>query len=270
MAKNLTQFPPQRLTERAVIMISGDDALAWLDNLVTCDLSGARDAAYGALLSPQGKILHDMFILPHGEAVLVDCGRSQIDRLIQKLKLYRLRAKLSFERRDDLHVGVSPAPIDGGYTDPRHESLGYRVIGTTLLDEGRGYHAWRAARGFADSDRDIGVDLHFPHEANFDQFGGVSFTKGCYVGQEVVSRMQHRGSARNRMLPVRCAGTGPLMSGETVVGQVLSHEDGQGIALVRLDRLAEAKEKLLVSGEPATLSAPDWIAYDVAVPEILP
>jgi tRNA-modifying protein YgfZ len=268
MAKNLPDFSPQYLPERAVISVSGDGAVAWLDNLVTCDLSALDTRpAYGALLTPQGKILHDMFILSRDGAILLDCARGQRDALLAKLKLYRLRAKLVIEPRDDLHVGVSLEATGDCYADPRVKELRYRSISASRLPEGSGYHSRRMALGLADSDAEIGVETHFPHEANFDQFGGVDFRKGCYVGQEVVSRMQHRGTARNRMLPVACAVTGVLMSGDQTIGSVLSSDDTRGIALVRIDRLAEANGPITVSGHAAHLSVPDWVKYNVSIPE---
>ncbi|MDE2445526.1 MAG: folate-binding protein YgfZ, partial [Alphaproteobacteria bacterium] len=226
-------FEPQRLADRAVIALQGDGALALLHNLLTCDVAqlGQGQAAYGALLSPQGKILHDVFVFNAGEQILLDCALEQRESLLQKLKMYKLRAKIEIAARDDLEIGVG----DEGFVDPRHAGMGKRgFINSPLPPVGRvrvgvaptsSYDEVRITLGLADSVADIGSNVLFPHEANFDQFGGISFIKGCYVGQEVVSRMQHRGTARSRILPV--AGEGlikgtPITSAEKSIGEVLS------------------------------------------------
>ncbi len=237
-------FPPQLRPDRAVISIRGEGALAFLHNLLTCDVShltvGAT--AYGALLSPQGKIQHDLFVLNAGDAVLIDCALEQRPALLQKLMLYKLRAKLEIVPRDDLEVAVG----EEGYVDPRHVEMGHRffaAVGNFKNDIG--YDERRIALGLADSVLDIGTNILFPHEANFDRINGVSFTKGCYVGQEVVSRMEHRGTARSRILQILCDPISPqkgtaIMSGDKTIGEVLSSIGTHALALIRTDRLAES------------------------------
>jgi folate-binding protein YgfZ len=276
----LADFPTQNRPDRAIIAIAGDSALSWINNLVTCDASGlaAGAAAYGALLTPQGKILHELFILHAGERLLVDCVTDQRAALLQKLATYRLRAKLQIELDNDLEVGVvmEKPETPHAFADPRQAEMGWRCLvpaGSLINAPGsKAYDARRIALGLADGALDIGMENVFPHEANFDQFGGVSFSKGCYIGQEVVSRMQHRGTARSRMLPVRFAGTmasgSEILSGEKVIGQVLSAVTGSGLALLRLDRLAEAKEPLMAGGVRVHVETPEWITYDVAIPEV--
>ncbi len=242
-------FSPQVRPDRAVISIRGEGALSFLHNLLTCDVSGLAvgEAAYGALLSPQGKILHDLFVLNAGESVLLDCATAQRAALLQKLLLYKLRAKLEIVARDDLEVAVGTE----GYADPRNAQLGQRFFaaaGSFKTDEN--YDAARIALGLADSEQDIGSGVLFPHEANLDLIGGVSFSKGCYVGQEVVSRMQHRGTARSRILPIECDADAPakgteIRSGAVLIGEVLSSVGTKALALIRTDRLAEAPEPLL-------------------------
>jgi tRNA-modifying protein YgfZ len=260
-------FYPQLRPDRAVISIRGNGALAFLHNLLTCDVANLANgqAAYGALLSPQGKILHDVFVLNVGSEVLLDCAVEQRAALQQKLLLYRLRAKLEINVRDDLEVGV------GGenYSDPRCMEIGNRRIAATgTLQLAPGYDEARIALGLADSVGDIGSNILFPHEANFDQFGGVSFSKGCYVGQEVVSRMQHRGTARGRILPISFAGdiaSGAIIfSGEKKIGEVLSTVPSRALALIRIDHLADATAQLLADGKVIKVHKPDWIKYDVA------
>lgn len=243
------KFSPHVRPDRAVISIRGEGGLAFLHNLLTCDVVGLAmgEAAYGALLSPQGKILHDFFVFNAGESVLLDCAASQRAALLQKLMLYKLRAKLEIVGRDDLEVVVG----EEGYVDPRNAALGHRFFAAAgSFKSGEGYDAARIALGLADSEQDIGSGVLFPHEANFDLIGGVSFSKGCYVGQEVVSRMQHRGTARSRILPIECSSNAPakgteIRSGATLIGEVLSSVGQQALALIRTDRLAEATATLL-------------------------
>lgn len=245
---NLT-FPMQLRPDRAVLSIRGDGALAFLHNLLTCDVATLAQGAatYGALLSPQGKILHDLFVYNAGETVLLDCALEQRTALLQKLTLYKLRAKLEILARDDLEVVVG----DEGFVDPRNAEIGSRFFaaaGSSTL--GVGYDEARIKLGLADSVLDIGTNLLFPHEANFDVIHGVSFSKGCYVGQEVVSRMQHRGTARNRILPIFCTPTAPpkgseIRSDEKLIGEVLSSVGQFALALIRTDRLAEATGPLM-------------------------
>ncbi len=268
-------FPDQNRPDRAVIAITGTGALAWLHNLLTCDVStlGVGSAAYGALLSPQGKILHDMFVFNAGERILIDCAAEHRAALLQKLAIYRLRAKLMIEMDNELEIGVHMEKPDEAkcYRDPRHEAMGWRSLvaaGTLINVPGdRGYEGRRIMLGLADSVRDIGVEQVFPHEANLDQLGAVSFTKGCYVGQEVVSRMQHRGTARNRMLPVTFRAKPDDMKitiDEKSVGEIHSCTDTCGLALIRIDRLAEARSPLKAGTTEIHVVKPDWIKYEVA------
>ena len=262
-------FPNQLRPDRAVIAISGEGALAFLHNLLTCDVAnlGQGQAAYGTLLSPQGKILHDVFVFNAGDQILLDCALEQRDALLQKLMMYKLRAKLTIASRDDLEVAVG----DEGYVDPRNAAMAHRFFaakGTFKASEG--YDATRISLGLADSVQDIGTNTLFPHEANLDQFGGVNFTKGCYVGQEVVSRMQHRGTARSRILPVTGQGLSKgasITSGDKTIGEILSTTSTNALALIRLDRLAEATSALLSNAVTVKVQKPDWIKYEIIIPE---
>jgi tRNA-modifying protein YgfZ len=262
-------FENQMLPHRGVIAISGDGALAFLHNLLTCDVAtlAQGQAAYGALLSPQGKILHDIFVFNAGEQVLIDCASEQRDALLQKLMMYKLRAKLTIAARDDLEVAVG----DEGYVDPRNPEMGHRFFAAKgAFKSGGGYDAARIALGLADSVQDIGTNNLFPHEANLDQFGGVNFTKGCYVGQEVVSRMQHRGTARSRILPVTGQGLtkgASITSADKSIGEILSTTRTNALALIRLDRLGEATAPLLSNAVTLKVQKPDWIKYDITIPE---
>lgn len=264
-------LPPQILPDRAVLRIAGNGGLAFLHNLLTVDLT-TNQPAYGALLSPQGKILHDVFVVPDGDVVWVDVDSAQAPDLLKRLIMYRLRAKLDIELAKDKAVAVG-AQSGMHYVDPRLETMGTRsIVDAGSLPEADGYAALQISNGLAGSQQDIGSGELFVHEANLDQLDAVSFTKGCYVGQEVVSRTQHRSTARNRILPVRFSGEAPhgaeIKSGETRVGTMLSSLDGNGLALLRLDRLAEATQPLLIGHTRLTVEKPVWARFELVIPEV--
>ena len=270
------------LSERAVLAVEGAEARDFLHSLLTCDLLPLEtgEAAYGALLTPQGKILFDLFAVATERGFLLDGAASAADDLLKRLMMYRLRRKIDIARRPELAVAVAwgsdrPPALDGlVYRDPRAGELGYRVIATpAVLEEvatatADAYHAHRVRLGIPDSDRDIGTGALFPHEADLDQLGGVSFTKGCFVGQEVVSRMEHRGTARSRIVPVRfeaavASGT-EIAAGGRSLGTVLSTADGRGLALMRLDRAEAALSNgdALMAGEtPVAIEKPAWARF---------
>jgi folate-binding protein YgfZ len=249
------------------------EAENFLHNLVTADILGLAtgQARYAALLTPQGKILFDFFVLRTTEGYLLDCAASQLGELTKRLMFYRLRAKVVITERKGLEVGVSPnqPPVLMAYIDPRTPSIGWRIIAEKgKLAEGSGYETHRITSGLADSDGDIGTGQLFPHEANLDQLGAVSFSKGCYIGQEVVSRMEHRATARNRILPVTFDGAArprdaAIKSADKIIGSVLSSAGNAALALIRLDRLGEAEQPLLTDGVRVHVHKPTWVNYDV-------
>jgi tRNA-modifying protein YgfZ len=256
VAMTNSSFLMQVRRDRAVLALTGAETEHFLQNLVTADVLGLAvgEARYSALLTPQGKILFDFFVVRQADGYLLDCAFSQLEELEKRLKFYRLRAKIMIAARPDLEVGVAPDKPEGmlAYVDPRSTQIGWRVIATAgTLPVGTGYDALRISLGLADSDGDIGSSQLFPHEANFDLLGAVSFTKGCYVGQEVVSRMQHRATARSRILPVAfeaAVQAKEIRSGDKVVGTVLSSSGEIALALIRTDRLDEARLPLLTDG----------------------
>lgn len=268
-----SSFLMQVRRERAVLGLEGPEAENFLHNLVTADVLGLAEgrARYAALLTPQGKILFDFFVLKTAEGYFLDCAASQLGELTKRLMFYRLRAKVSITHRPDLEVGVSPERPSGmtTYVDPRTPHMGWRIITEKgKLPESLGYDGQRITLGLADSDGDIGSGQLFPHEANFDQFDAVNFTKGCYIGQEVVSRMEHRATARSRILPVQFDGAAPatdseIKSGEKSIGSTLSSSGKLALALIRLDRLAEAELPLLTDGVRVRVHKPAWANYDV-------
>ncbi len=263
-------FQAGRLAGRAVISVQGPEAGHFLHNILTADVDhlAAGEASYAALLSPQGKILSDMLVQRQDGGFLIDCAASQRDALLKRLQMYRLRAKLDIAAAPDMSVGVSPDVIAGGFPDPRWPDIGWRRIGARMEKDAEAYDAARIAAGLADTDDDLGSGEFFPHEANLDQLGGVSFKKGCYVGQEVVSRMEHRGTARSRILPVTLEGEAPpkgtqIRSGDKQIGALLSSAGTDALALIRLDRLEEAAEPLLANGVRLHVRKPRWVRYDV-------
>jgi len=216
-------------------------------------------------------MLFDIFMVRDGDGYFVDCATSRKAELIKRLGFYKLRAKVTISDVGDREVGVSPEKpaTDLSYADPRDGAMGWRVVAPKgTLPEGSGYDAARIRLGLADTDADLGSGEFFPHEANLDQLGAVSFAKGCYVGQEVVSRMEHRATARSRILPVRLDGPGPgkgteIVSGGKKVGTLLSAKGRDALALLRLDRLAEAHAPLLTAGVGTRVIKPRWARYTV-------
>jgi folate-binding protein YgfZ len=280
------------LTDRAVIKVIGDDARKFLHGLVTADMLALTPgtARFCALLTPQGKIIADFFVAeaPAGDGggFFLDVPRALGATLFDKLNLYKLRAKVLIEDLSEI-LGVlavwggSPAAKYGlSYADPRLPALGVRLmipphraadaagaIGASLV-AADDYEAHRIALGVPRGGADFAYGDAFPHEADMDQLGGVDFAKGCYVGQEVVSRIEHRGIARTRAVPIRYDGGAPengvaVTAGERQVGTMGSAARGRGIALLRLDRVAEAAEPLTAGGVPIHLVKPDWARFSL-------
>ena len=271
---------PIRLAGRSVFRVGGADARTLLQGLLTCDFDDIAPGKpqHGALLTPQGKILFEAIVHQSGDdAYLFDTDSELGSDFIKRLMFYRLRAKVSIEPADDLTVVALP----GGHSDslpddPRLTALGAR--GVMPAGEAESYpagdaafHAHRIACGVAELGSDYPSGEVFPHEANHDQLGGVDFQKGCYVGQEVVSRMQHRGTARKRFVPVAIDGETPAMgtdvtAGGKPIGTMGSSTGSSGLALLRLDRLEQA----LANGDPVVCrqavlraSKPEWAGFDV-------
>ncbi len=275
------------LENRGIIRISGADTVKLLDGIVTNNLVRLDDqpAIHSGLLSPQGKIQFDFFLVREGDDLLLETHRDKIPSLIQRLTLYRLRADVTFEDQSE-QLAVMAAwgdPVDapGGvlaFPDPRNAKLGQRLImpaeripeipGESLTEAD--YHAHRIAIGIPEAELDYGLGDAFPHEALYDELASVDFKKGCYVGQEVVSRMQHRGTARKRVVPVTASSTletgTDIMAGEATIGTIGSVADGSGLALIRLDRAHEASEKavpLTAANVELTINKPDWMTLDI-------
>ncbi len=281
------------LPDRGVIKVSGEGARDFLNGLVTADVALLRPGLgrFGALLTPQGKITVDFLITEapsgHGGGFLIDCPRALAQALADKLGFYKLRAKVTVENLSD-SLGVLAAwdgdfaikpdlKPDLAFADPRNAVLGWRIlapaelaqkvadlIGADLVDSAA-YDAHRIASGVPRGGLDFMYGDAFPHETNMDRLHGVDFDKGCYVGQEVVSRMQHRGTARTRTVRIVLEGFSPepgtaILAGDKMVGTIGSTAGHSGLALIRTDRAADALAaglKLTSGGLAIRLADPD-------------
>src|SRR5580700_10376168 len=257
------------LPDRGVVKVFGEDARNFLNGLVTTDVTqlGPGLGRFAALLTPQGKIIVDFLITEapsgHGGGFLFDCPRALAQGLTDKLGFYKLRAKVAVENLSD-SFGLLAAwdgdfaiKPDLSFADPRNATLGWRIlipeelaqkvadlIGADLVDSSV-YEAHRIATGVPRGGLDFIYGDAFPHETNMDRLAGVDFDKGCYIGQEVVSRMQHRGTARTRTVRLLLDGPAPevgsaITAGDKPVGTMGSAADGHALALIRIDRASEA------------------------------
>lgn len=272
------------LPNRSVVSMTGADAAKLLQGIITNDmdtLTKDGSALHAGLLSPQGKILFDFFVVRTASAVLIDIARDKTAEFIKRLTLYKLRADVVIaDVTNDYEVFAiwgDALPDDAQsplmYTDPRLTALGLRVIADADLIaalaktprlvtvDDVAYDAHRISLGVPEGGKDYAFADAYPHDACFDLFRGVSFTKGCYVGQEVVARMQNKSIVRKRVVKVE--GAAPLTSqsdvllGETPIGRIGTVSASHGLAMMRLDRAADALDK------PATLTA-NGVAITVA------
>ena len=270
------------LPDRGAVRVAGADAGPFLQGLITndMDLLAAEPAIHAGLLSPQGKILFEFFVVGAGDTFLLETGRAMAPALVKRLSMYKLRAKVEIADVSDafaVYVGWgAAAPFGTGNTrfaDPRDGGLGWRALIPRAGSDApiptataAAYHAHRISRGVPEAGRDYALSDTFPHEADFDLFAGASFTKGCYVGQEVVARMHNKTVVRKRVVRINADGelvTGvEIKVGAAAIGSVGSVAGGAGLALLRLDRVAEALDKgLAVTAGGLMLTVdPDAIA----------
>jgi len=269
--------------ERGVVRVEGPDALTLLQALVTNDLDGLAvgGARFAALLTPQGKIMFDFFVVrtpaADGACFLLDCPATLTAALVMRLSLYRLRARVEIRdetsERSVIWANGLPPKIPGAFVfvDPRDPRLGWRAIAVRGFGpkvsrfEAACNEAHRIALGVPRGGADFNYSEIFPADANMDLLNGVDFKKGCYVGQEVVSRMHHRGGVRKRFCIARFEGSSPLtvgapvLAGSAAIGTLGTSADGHALALVRLDRLEDARqsgETLTVEGEAIRIEPP--------------
>jgi folate-binding protein YgfZ len=268
------------LPDRGVVRVAGGDAEKLLQGLVTNDvalLTGDR-ALFAALLTPQGKILFDFFISRQDGDYLLETAASHAPLLAKRLEMYRLRSHVVIsDESAGYQVLAGGDPGSAGPADPRLAGLGSRIVmgsgsaarmtaQLTIDATAADYHARRIALGVPEGGKDYAFGDTFPHEANLDLLNGVSFTKGCFVGQEVVSRMQHRGTARKRIVIVegdtQLQSSADITAGASSIGTIGSVAGTRGLALVRLDRADEAAargETFTSTGAPVRLRRPDYM-----------
>jgi folate-binding protein YgfZ len=251
------------LPSRAVIAVSGPDAKSFLNGLLTQEIETLSEGElrFSGLLTPQGRLLYDLFALGTPDGVLLDVAAEHRDAILTRLTMYKLRAKVELAASD---LSVFAAwPATDGPVDPRLPALGSRLytrdLATTATEDD--YDAHRLALGVP-GPADWGTDKTYPIEANFDLLNGIDFKKGCFVGQETTSRMKRRGTIKSRMLPIVFDGPPPAFGAEVLVGElrageVLSGRDGRAMALLRLDRIDGAD--LRVDGRAVKVERPDWI-----------
>jgi folate-binding protein YgfZ len=283
------------LPDRGVVKVDGSDARKFLNGLITSDMAKVAPdrAAFAALLTPQGKIIADFIVAEaepaDGGGFFLDCPRALIATLVQRFNFFKLRAKVLIEDLSEtlavMAIWDGSASSDYGllYHDPRLLELGARMmlpphlapaaakdLGAELVDAAE-YEAHRIALAIPRGGVDFVYGDAFPHETDMDQLNGVDFEKGCFVGQEVVSRIEHRGTARNRLLAVRYAEFAPeigipVQANEKPVGTVGSAARGRGLAMLRLDRVAEALakgERLTAGGIALELVKPPWARFEL-------
>ncbi len=291
------------LPDRGVVRVAGPDAEKFLNGSITADLRAlAKQAAvHSALLTSRGKMLFEFFVvkapmpeacLRHDGGFLLETGRDLADDLVKRFKTFMLRSKVEAENVSAAYevaaAWAGTLPASGKrtiYEDPRLPEMGSRVLAAVppgfAADPGdvegdaewvttEAYHAHRVALGVPEAGKDYPIGDTFPHEADFDALNGVSFAKGCYVGQEVVARMKHKGTVRKRVVPVEADAPlrsgAPIMLGEAEIGSIGSVVGARGLALIRLDRAAEASAKgqdLLADGIRISLRKPDWATFEV-------
>jgi len=299
------------LADRGVVSVTGAEAVKLLQGVITndMDLLSVQPAIHAALLTPQGKILFEFFVVKAPDGFWLEVAADKTADLVKRLGLYRLRAKVDIKDRTAeyrvfaLWGGTAQAPAGAVGTvlfpDPRLPALGLRglapdqapdqapgqapdLVPAPLAPDFAGargalevaaqdYHAHRIALGVPEGGKDYTFGDAFPHDANLDQLHGVSFAKGCFVGQEVVSRMQNRSQVRKRIVAI--VGDAPLLAGAeitagaAVIGSVGSVAGSDALALVRLDRAAEAAAKgtsLMAGGVTIALRKPDWAKFELA------
>ena len=272
------------LPHRGLLRICGADRVGFLNGLVSNDVTKAtgHTGTYAALLTPQGKFLHDLFVLFYKDSLLIDCEAVRTDDLIQRLSAYRLRSQVVIENVSDLFdvwaVWDAPFSAEAGFfPDPRLPQLGGRMFvekaaipkDVTQVDFTT-YDSHRLALGVADGSHDMEIGKSTLAEGNFDLLNGIDWKKGCYVGQELTARMRYRGLVKKRLFPVR--GEGGMPAWGTVltldgveVGEMRSSGEGLGLALVKIEtaqQVMDEKRQLSYQDKSVFVLKPDWMKID--------
>ncbi|MFQ3361185.1 MAG: CAF17-like 4Fe-4S cluster assembly/insertion protein YgfZ [Alphaproteobacteria bacterium] len=241
------------LEDRSVIEIKGNESIKFLQNILTADISllNKKNILSSALLSPQGKILFEMIIYSHGGNILIESNKNLHHDLIKKLNLYKLNSNIEINDRKDLVVSwekVCSKVDQNFYTDPRDEALGQRAIIQKELNLKSNldlYHKTRISLGIPEIIYDYNQGTIFPHEANLNDFNGVSLNKGCYIGQEIVSRMHFRGTMKKKFHLFNYEGivsafNENLVHKNKIIGTFGSHTEDKVLILIKLQELEES------------------------------
>ncbi|OLF72395.1 hypothetical protein AWH62_11235 [Maricaulis sp. W15] len=263
---------PFILPDRQILSVAGPDARDLLQRIITADVTGltAGQCRPGALLTPQGKIMVDFLVFADGETIWLDVPAAAADMLLKRLTLFKLRAKAEIVLNSDLIAVWSTSPFPGSAEDPRLAGRVHRGIGESG-SEVRALDRLEIEAGVPAFGRDYGEADVFPTDVNLDAFGGVGWKKGCFIGQEVVSRMKRRGTIRKRSLPATFAAEAPppgtaVMAGPTTVGAISASLGHHAVILARLDRLRAAEHYCEADGQEATIVVPDefWADLEAA------
>ncbi len=267
----------EHLPDRAIIRITGEDKRSFLQGLISQDIDrlSPEAAIFSALLTPQGKILFDFLIVEDGDSFLIDCHRDTAPALVKRLTLYKLRAKVVIEIDEMRAVMASEqqlSPTDSiSFADPRLPALGWRIIGSHHDSaQSADYDRRRVARGVPEFGKDFGSDEMFLLDVNYDVLNGVSYKKGCFVGQEVTSRMKRKTDVRKRALIVECKDASfekgaPATAGDSTLGEILSSTNHQALAVIRLDRWEKAKAAGVTptcDGREVRFAIPEYLKQD--------
>ncbi len=286
------------LPNRSILSVSGPDARQFLQGLISNDMRkvSPERAIWAALLTPQGKFLHDFFITERAVdgAFLLEVETHRREDLTKRLKLYRLRAKVDLtDESNNLVVGAIfgdsvtwPQLTEEGvatsfgtgiiYKEPRLSSAGLRFVAsvqdvTSLSSKGYrevsagDYDQWRLGLGLPDGSRDLVLEKATLMESGFDELHGIDWNKGCYIGQELTARMKHRGLVKKRLVPISAAGTIPepgtiILKDGTDVGEIRSTCGRTGLALIKIDAFAVPSAIPLISADQEiTAHVPSWV-----------
>lgn len=279
------------LEDRGLLRIAGPDRVSFLQGLVSNDVTklSPQRALWTAFLTPQGKYLHDFFLIDDGEAILLEGERARLPDLLRRLKIYRLRSKVELAEAPELRVwalwgeDAPPAlglPAEAGaaqgrrFVDPRHPALGVRLIATEppagfAPGEREAYERLRIGLGVPDGSRDLEVEKAILLENGFDELGAIDWQKGCWMGQELTARTRYRALIKRRLLPARIEGEAPppgtpvLQEGHEV-GELRSSSGRRALVLLRLEALEGAP--LSAAGRTLVAERPDWLKLPEAQP----
>jgi folate-binding protein YgfZ len=278
-----------RRVDRGVVAVEGEEAAVFLHGVVTCTIKtlAPGEARLGALLTPQGKVLFDFLITPTATGFLIEIERTRVADFVKRLALYRLRAKVTItDRSADFATflafdGAAPTIAEAvAFADPRAAELGVHLLVPVAAAEAvatnasaSDWHRLRVEAGVPESGLDFALGEVFPHDVDMDDLSGVDFKKGCFVGQEVVSRMKHRGTARRRTILAHAREARPawpdagteIVCADKVLGALGSAHGGTALALVRLDKAKAALDSgdaIEVGGVTVTLELPAFAHFD--------